>query len=307
MASVFFVLLNWNQYSLTAQCIRSLQNLQYKDYQILVIDNASSDNSADLLQRDFGHQIKLIRNQENLGFAKGNNIGIEHALAQKAQYIMVINNDTVVDSDFLEPLLQTIKSSSTIAVVTPKIYFMHQPRTIWAAGGEINWHLGIAHSRGKGQKDSGQFDRQEPVDYATGCAMLFSRASLEKVGLFDDSYFAYFEDADWCVRAKKQGFQIVYVPESKIWHVAGASTRKNKKKPGKRTSPSVYYLNARNNLWFIKRHTTGLIRFTALISYVFRYLLLYMGAFLLLRRWKKANAIWKGVQEGWTEAGNSDE
>lgn len=297
--ALYIIILNWNQYSLTTECVRSLRKVTYNKFRIVVVDNASRDNSLIKLREEFNDSIDIITNKENLGYAGGNNVGIQYALGQGADYVMLLNNDTIVAPTFIEPLLKVLQSNHRVGAVTPKIYFQHNPNIIWAAGGEINWWLGKARSRGKDQLDTGQFDQQETVDYATGCCVLMSRSALQKIGLLDERYFAYFEDADWSVRARQAGFDILYVPTSRIWHIAGASTRIEALGNNGKTSPITYYLNARNNLLFIKRYTKSIMRLTALISFFFRDLLFYTMVFLLLRRWGKLKSLWRGAFEGW--------
>jgi len=297
---IYIIVLTWNQSELTADSARSLMNLNYPQYRVVVVDNGSHDDTVEKLHGEFGERIDLIANSENLGFSAGNNVGIRHALDNGADYVMLLNNDTVVDPEFLQPLVSVLQSNNQIGVVTPKIYFMHKPQRIWAAGGEICWWLGRAQSRGRTELDHGQYDRAEPVDHATGCCMLIPRIALEKVGLLDERYFAYWEDADWCMRARRSGFQIWYEPSSKIWHIAGVSSKKNKPSDWKgRKSPFRYYLATRNNIWFIRRHCKRTIYPIALLSFVVRRLLFYSLTFIILRRWSKLKHVWQGAYDGW--------
>jgi len=293
---IWIVVLSWNQYDLTAACVRSLMQLDYPNYQIVVVDNNSQDDTVEKLRLEFANRLELIVNAQNLGFAGGNNVGIRYALRRNVDYVMILNNDTVVDASFLTPLVKVLQAEARAAVVTPKIYFMHDSDRIWAAGGKVYWRFGLARSRGRDELDCGQFDRREQVDYATGCCMLFRRGALEKVGLLDERYFAYFEDSDWCMRAREEGFQIWYEPTSIIWHVAGASSR-----IGKTWSASVRYLNVRNNLWFIHRYIKGPPRLIALVSFIVSRLLLSSVKQIALGRWIHLRSIWQGAYNGWHE------
>lgn len=299
-AEVYIVVLNWNQYALTVDCVRSLLSLDYPEYRVVVVDNGSEDGSVAKLRAEFGDRTEIIANETNLGFAGGSNVGIAYALERGAGYVMLLNNDTVVDPNFLSPLVDVLRSENPVGAVTPKIYFMHDPQRLWAAGGEIRWWLGQARSRGRTQLDHGQFDHAGPVDYATGCCLLFTRAALEEVGLLDERYFGYFEDADWSIRARRAGFQIWYEPTSKIWHVAGGSIRQ-KETPAKggQTSPFHHYLVTRNNLWLLFGHAKGMMRLVGLVVFCVRRLLVYSLAFVVLRRWDKLRCLWKGARDGW--------
>jgi GT2 family glycosyltransferase len=296
---VHILVLNWNQWGLTAACLRSLLNVDYPACRIVVIDNGSTDDSMRKLAEEFEERVDLIAAGGNLGFAAGNNLGIRRALEQAGDYVMLLNNDTIVDHDFLAPLVRALECHPDCAAVVPKIYFLSRPDTIWAAGGRVRPWLGQAANRGYGQRERGQFAEAGPVDFGSGCCLLISRAGLDQVGMLNEAYFAYFEDADWCLRARAKGMQVWYVPESRIWHVAGAATRRaGSQGNGGRTSPQVYYLTARNNLWLIRNHFGRASRPVALASFALRHLLLYSLVFLCLRRWAKLAHLWRGARDG---------
>ena len=222
---VWVILLNWNQYRLTQQCLRSLQEVRYPGLQVLLVDNGSQDGSVSKLRAEFGAQVSVIANPQNLGFAEGNNVGIRYALEQGADYILLLNNDTIVDSEFIAPLVERFRLNPKAAAVTSKIYYLPDPeqstRThreiFWAAGGQIRWWLGAARCRGQGEWDHGQFDQADMVDYAQGCCFLASRAAFQIVGHLDTSFFIYFEDSDWSLRCRAAGLEIWYEPASVIW------------------------------------------------------------------------------------------
>lgn len=305
--NVCVVVLNWNQHALTASCVRSLLALDYSDYRIVVVDNGSQDGSAEKLRAEFGDRVHIIVNPTNLGFAAGNNVGIRYALANGAQFIMLLNNDTVVSPGLLEPLISVLKSRQGVAAVTPKILYYHAPNRIWAAGGRIRWLRGDARSRGQGEVDHGQYDQPQIVDYATGCCLLIPRWAFERVGLLDEGYFAYYEDTDWCMRARKIGLEIRYEPRASIRHVAGASTKHAaRSQHSETTTPFVYYLTARNHLHFIHQHCAGFRFISALAFYFIRRVLFYLIAFAILGRWEKLLAVIRGVRDGfvWTFHGN---
>lgn len=296
---IYIIIVNWNQYNLTANCIRSLQSINYSNYRIIVIDNASLDGSPEKLSKEFGPQVDLIFHDKNIGFTGGSNAGIQYALAQGAHYIMLLNNDTIVHPNFIDPLMEQIRSNPGIGVVTPKIYYLNHAKTnrIWAAGGETTIWMGISRSRGRGQIDNGQFNSVQEVDYASGCCLLTKRDVLEEVGSLTNAYFAYYEDVDWCFRVKQKGYQILYVPQSSIWHSVGSSGKTNPSREGVQ-SPFVHYLNSRNHIWFLRTHARGLIFYSAFLFYLVNHLFFYSIVFVILNRRKKLRELWRGFFDG---------
>lgn len=296
----YVVLVNWNQFELTAACIRSLQETAAAQLRIVVVDNGSADDSAARLQATFGAQIDLLCQGSNLGFTGGNNAGIRFALEQEADYILLLNNDTIVAPGFLGPLVERAEAGPGVGPVTAKIYFMHDPTLLWAAGGRLNLLLGQAQNRGHGERDRGQYDHAEPVDYTTGCCLLARRAVFEKVGLLDDRYFTYFEDADWCLRAREAGYTCWYEPAAHLWHWAGAASKNAKTAPGGgTTNPRVYYYMTRNNIWLLRGHAAKAMLPLAAGIFFVRHMLVYTATFVALRRWPKLQAVWHGWQDGW--------
>ncbi|BCX14736.1 MAG: glycosyl transferase [Patescibacteria group bacterium] len=238
---IFIIILNWNRADDTLACLKSLSSLDYfmLDPNVVVVDNGSTDNSIDRISKFEPHNFKLhlIKNNSNFGFAKGNNIGIRYALKNKADYVMILNNDTLVERKLLLNLVSVIKNDKKVGVVSPKIYFakgfeFHKERykkedlgrVIWYAGGEIDWQNVMGINRGVDEVDCGQFDLVEETGFATGCCSLFASYVLEKVGLFDERYFMYFEDVDLSVRIKKAGFKVFYQPDGVVWHKVAQSS-----------------------------------------------------------------------------------
>ncbi|MCC6454910.1 MAG: glycosyltransferase family 2 protein [Caldilineaceae bacterium] len=297
--SIFVVVLNWNQWSMTAECVKSLLQLDYPNMHLVIVDNGSTDGSTDKLDDEFGDSVTILANAENLGYAGGNNVGIRYAIAQRATHIMILNNDTIVAPGLFAPLVQRLTSDSRIGVVAPKIYFMEPDKRLWAIGGTINWWLGSAHSLGKGQYDLGQYDLPRQIDYATGCCFLARSEVFAAAGLLDEAFFAYFEDSDWCMRVRECGWQIWYEPKSTLQHWAGASSRRAEvnRREGN-TSAFVYYLNSRNNLWFLRRHARGMRLPIGISMFMFRHVLYYSLAFIVIRRWTKLRHLWRGVTDG---------
>lgn len=254
---VYIIILNWNQADLTLACLDSLADITYPTPRIILVDNGSNDDSIFRVRSRYP-DVQIIENGENLGYSLANNRGIEHALLQGAEYILLLNNDTVVARDFLEPLIEVAESRPDIGVVSPKIYYFDQPERIWYAGGYIDWKTGLtAHFR------AGQFDTDtqdaavQEVNFVSGCAMCVRRNVVEMVGLMDTRFFAYYEDTDWCARITRSGFRCMYVPQSRIWHKVSASTGE--------ASPQLAYYLARNELLFIKNNAQGFKKFWLLV------------------------------------------
>jgi hypothetical protein len=220
------IILNWNGVADTVECLESLKKMTYPHYSIIVVDNGSDGDDVRILREKFGDYVHIIANDRNYGFAEGNNIGIRYALSKGTDYVFLLNNDTTVASDSLDEMVKAGESDARIGILGPKIYFYDKPDIIWGAGGKINWWLGAIRLRGYGEVDVGQWDNLAERDILSGAALLIKSELLEKISLLDSSFFFGFEDFDFCIRARRAGFRVVYVPKAKVWHKAGASRRK---------------------------------------------------------------------------------
>jgi len=235
------IILNYNGKRDTLECLKTVEDLETPSLvtriKKIVVDNASQDGSLQLIRKKFP-KIELIVNKKNLGFAQGNNIGIQWALKKDYDYFLLLNNDTLVDKSLLIHLFKVIKKDKKIAITVPKIYFApgyeyhrdrytpeERGRVIWYAGGRIDWQNVLAFHHGVDQVDKGQFNRLEETNFASGCCFLIKRKVLKKVGLFDQRYFLYLEDVDLCQRVKEAGFKIVFVPQAKVWHKNAGSSK----------------------------------------------------------------------------------
>jgi GT2 family glycosyltransferase len=234
----------------------------------------------------------LLESSTNLGYAEGNNLGLRYALECDADDILLLNNDTIVDASSLESLVSTIESDPSIGAVGPKILYQADPRRLWSAGGRLNFTETVGRMRGYRQIDRGQFDRVEAVDYLSGCALLLRRTALERVGLLDPIYSpAYFEDADWCVRARRSGYQLVYVPTARIWHKVSMSG-------GGEYNLRERYLIGFNSIVFMKRYANRLQWLKYLIFAVGSLPVLYLvRLFQGQGRAVRAKAL--GIWDGW--------
>jgi hypothetical protein len=257
MVKVFVTLVNYNSNQNTYACLQSLEEINTVgfDLNVVVIDNASKEK----FEKDKEYQkfdLKIISSEKNLGFAGGQNMGIKYALDNGADYVLVLNNDVILDKNLIVELLQTFTEEKDCGIVSPKMYFAkghefhkdrytkdEQGRVIWYAGGKIDWKNVIAYHRGVDEIDKGQYERVEQTDFASGCCEMIKREVFEKVGFFDERYFLYYEDNDLSQRAKKQGFKIFYQPKSILWHLNAGSTG------GSGSALHDYYIT-RNRLLF---------------------------------------------------------
>ena len=221
LRSVNLFVLNWNGRDLTLDCLSSLEKITYPNVKIYVVDNGSSDNSVTEIRNQFP-DYEIIGLPENYGFARGNNAGFE-LVKQKADYTIFLNNDTIVDPNFVEPLINAMESNSTVKQSTPKIFYADNLDYIWFGGGKVSLWAGWIRHLGIRQKDSIQFSFNRNVDYATGCCVCMRTVDFESIGMFDESFLMYGEDVDLSLRFRKQGGQILFVPESKIWHKVSSS------------------------------------------------------------------------------------
>jgi GT2 family glycosyltransferase len=219
---VYIVVLTWNGKPDTLECLNSLRLVEYRNFRILVVDNASTDGTCEAIKKQFP-DVELIVNRENLRFAGGNNIGIRYALEHGADFVLLLNNDTVVDKHFLTYLTVAAATNPQIGMVGPKIYYFGDQQRLWFAGGKIVWWKGLISHIGIREKDHGQYDTQGETDYITGCCVLVRRSVIESIGMLDERYFIYGEDADWCVRAIRKGYKLVFVPASIICHKVSVS------------------------------------------------------------------------------------
>jgi GT2 family glycosyltransferase len=256
---VHVVILNWNGWRDTVECVASVKQTNYPNFQIVVVDNASSDDSEDKI-RAAHPDITMLQSGVNRGYAGGNNVGIRHALDSGAPFVWILNNDTTVAPNTLAELVRAT-SDPGVGIVGSKIYYMGEPTRLWFAGGKIDWRRGIAYNVGADQDDRGQFDDATEAEMASGSSMLISRRTFERAGLFDERLFLYFEEADLCCRACKAGLRITFAPASRVWHNVSHTT-------GIRSPLWLYYFT-RNNIQFVRRYRSP-IGFLVAMPYVLK-------------------------------------
>lgn len=245
---VTVVVLNWNGREDTLRCLGSLQGVQYPDRSVVVVDNGSRDGSVAAI-RSAHPAVTLIEAGANLGFAAGNNLGIEVGLARGADFVLLLNNDTVVAPDVLAWLVAAAEEHPATAAVSPKIYLMDDPQRIWYAGGRWRTAEGKMEHVDAGilDEDTAETADVRETDYACGCAMLLRASVLREVGLLDPEFFLLFEETDWCFRARDKGYSCRVALRAHVWHKVSSSF-------GGRSSPLYAYFYARNWLLWSKRH-----------------------------------------------------
>lgn len=258
MKKIYIVIINYNNQDVTIDCLNSFLNLKTDGFELhtTVIDNYP-EKRIEIDEKKFLEiNLKIILSPKNSGFAGGMNIGIQDALKNGADYILIHNNDTLVKEDFLTRLFNFAEKNEHAGIVAPKIYFakgfeFHKDRyknnelgkVIWFAGGKFDWENVIGQHIGVDEVDHGQYDEDYEIELASGCSMLVKSDVFKRIGLFNDKYFLYYEDADLCVRARKAGFKIYYIPESIVWH-------KNAGSAGGSGSELQDYYITRNRLLF---------------------------------------------------------
>jgi GT2 family glycosyltransferase len=254
--SLAVVVLNWNGIDDTLALLATLARCRVPDgwsARVMVVDNGSTDGSVARVAAAFP-AVETLALPENLRFAGGNNQGIRRALEQGADAVMLLNNDTEADPALYERLLLALEQDPSAGAAAPLIYFGPPTDLIWYAGGTCNVGLGWVAHRGLRQRDHGQYREVEPTGYLTGCCVLAPRAVWEKVGLLDEGYHLYAEDADWSVRARRAGCSLLFVPTARLWHKVSASSGA--------ASPFKFYQRTRGNLRLLARHARGLEKLT---------------------------------------------
>jgi GT2 family glycosyltransferase len=293
---VTIVVLNWNKKDETLSCLGSLEQADLGGASILMVDNGSKDDSLAAI-RDRFPTVQTLALTENRGYAGGNNAGIRVALARGAEGVLLLNNDTRVAPDFLRALLWTFDIHPDAGAVSSAIHRMDRPEMLDVAHSEVRFGQREAvQIRGVNALPGDGFGERREVEVAIGCSLLLSASALRTVGLFDEEYFAYHEDVDWCLRARKAGFRIFYEPFSRVFHRGSASTASIEKRPQEKDlaypdlpnaeplpwNPVSTYLGARNLVRLLRTHATGAERRSFLLSCVYE-IPLELGAILVGR------------------------
>lgn len=253
---VYIILVNYNGIADTKECLKSLQNITYPNYDVIIVDNASKDHDALMQDKEIQNNAILIFSKYNNGFSDGNNQGIAYALNHNADYVLLLNNDTIVEKDFLEALVSTAEKHSDAGIVTGNIFYYSQPDMLWYSNGSFDKKTCITEMVHPTEYE------ETKITFACGCLMLIKASVLQQIGMLSDKFFLYSEDTDFCCRVAKEGYQLYWTKKSVIYHKVSASTINN-------SDFQQYYL-VRNNLLMIEQYSTNHMK-----SYFLRFLLCF--------------------------------
>ncbi|OQY29170.1 MAG: hypothetical protein B6244_04855 [Candidatus Cloacimonetes bacterium 4572_55] len=286
LPEVYCIILNWNGRQLLCETVNSVQKMTYPNFEIVVVDNGSEDGSEETIEADYP-DVTLVKNETNLGFGEGNNVGMQYALDHNVEWIFLLNNDIEVHPNLLSELIQAALPVEKIGALGPKIYFFEKPETFWFAGGQINFWTGSISHRGLRKKDHGQYNEISETDYITGCALLIHASALKEVGLFDPIYSpAYSEDADLCQRLRLAGYKLIYVPSAQVWHKVSSSSG------GGMTSFKTQ-LKVEHNLIFFKRYAHW-YQWPSIVVSIGTMTIFFLFQQLIKGNFKIINALFKG-------------
>lgn len=283
---LFIIVLNNGRRSDVLACLDSLIRNDYENTRIILVNIVSSnDETLESIHRQYP-QVQIVPITENLGYAGNNNIGIKVALEQDAEWILILNDDTVLDRTCLSSLVEVGTGDPDIGIIGPMVYHFDEPNVIQSAGGMLGKYWQTIHL-GMNETDHGQFTSVRQVQWISGCAILVRRAVIEQVGMLDANYFLYWEETEWCIRAGRAGWKIFHAPHAKLWH-KGVNRNYQPK-------PYVTYYVTRNYLFTLAKHNAPFaVRFSAVIG-VMRTLL----SWSIRPKWRKKrdhrNAMWKGL------------
>jgi len=291
---VAIILLNWNSYIHTRNCINSLYKVTLVDFDIILVDNASTDDSFNKLKKEFINII-FLQTTKNLGFTGGNNFGIKKALELEYEYIMLLNNDVFVDSKFLYFLINYLDFNAEVGAVQPLIYNHPDRNMVWNGGGKFNRFFGNAYSIKIKPIDNKPLE----VDWISGCALFIRSSVFIKFGIFREKYFTYCEDVDLSFRIRLSNYKLALIPSSVIYHIGCGSSKTTFKRKDGFLLPEVHYYNIRNNIWIVRSWLKWYEKPTAIIYYLL-YSISLTSYFLLRFRWNKLIAVVKGFIHGFT-------
>ncbi len=248
------ILINYNGFLDTKNCVKSLLNQSNKLYKIIIVDNCSPDNSYDDLVKEYDkvEEVIVLKSEKNAGFSYGNNFGMKYALDNfDFDFFMLINNDTISDKEVNKEFIDYYnnKFNEKLGILTGKIYYYYDKNLIWSAGGYVNRTRALGKHFGMDEMDLGQYDGEKEIDFATGCLWFFHKNLVNEIGFMPEEYFMYFEDVDYCLNLKNKGGKIIYLPQVKIWHKVGASSDIGGKIPN-------YKIMNRNRFILAKKYLT---------------------------------------------------
>ncbi len=290
-STVAIIIVNWKKYDITSTCIESILNSTNSNFKIILVDNESDNKKVKKFK--YRNEIEIIQNKKNEGFSKANNIGIDYALKNNYDYTLLINNDTIVEKNLIEVLLKTTLAKN-FSVVQPLI-LNYNGKEIWNAGGRINYFFGnfITLKRLGNSLNSSH----ELTEWFTGCCCLFKTKIFKDIGKLDERFFAYYEDVDFSLRLKKYGYKIGFTSKTQIYHYESFSSISNNSKGGK-LSPYIHYLNIRNHILILKKHSDLFNSFGARIYQIFK-IISYSIYFIFRLRFIKLNMVYKGLLDSY--------
>lgn len=247
LPKVSIIILNWNGWKDTIECLQSVQQINYPNFRVLVVDNGSSDESVAQIRQAFP-DVDLLETGKNLGYAGGNNAGIAHALNEQPAFILLLNNDTTVDPNILTGFVNATSAYPAAGIFGAKSYYYSKPDTIWALGGKWDRNTTEIMFIGKDEHDSAvPYTQPFEVEYVIGCALFCRVDMIQNIGMMEEAFFLNFEEMDWCYRARKAGYFSYSVPGAKLWHKVSVSF-------GGSESPLWKYFMTRNELLWARRH-----------------------------------------------------
>lgn len=332
---VSIIILNWNGWKDTIECLESLYQINYSNFDVIVVDNDSHDESLEKIRNyasgninikseffEYNYSNKpikileytrneyenskgeinffklpskrlfLIKNDANYGFAEGNNIGIRYAFNDlNPNYILLLNNDIVVDKDFLEEMVNIGEINTDIGIIGPKIYYYDEQNTIWCVGGKIDWKFARGLHVGINEVDNGQYNEMREFDYVSGSALLIKREVVDGIGLLDKQFFLYFEESDWALRASQKEYRSVYAPEAKVWHKVSKSGGGLSKETG------LYYIT-RNRWLFMKKWANSKDYSFFVIYQIISAIIIPSFLSIYYRNWKLFRVYYSGLKAG---------
>ncbi|MGH2536596.1 MAG: glycosyltransferase family 2 protein [Candidatus Promineifilaceae bacterium] len=288
--SVCVITAAWNQVDKTLACLESVRAQDYPDLSVLLVDNGSTDGTAEQVQAHFP-QVEVIRLAENQGPTGGYNAGFGRAMAQGFELIFLINNDTLLAPDCVSQLAAEAGRSAGVGLLMPKIYYASEPERIWSVGGwEKRWNLEVARP-GAGRLDRGQWERPLDIDDVPFCAVMLRRGVLEQIGLPDEAYYLYYEDRDYSRRVQRAGFRLRLVPAAKVWHAVSASS-------GGSDSPNERYWMARSSILFFRQNVNRPLHWLIIVPWRLGSALRTSLRLLRGRRTDALKAYWRGLRDG---------
>ena len=281
------LMLNWNRWAATVACLESLLVQTVPLVEIIVVDNGSDDDSVEQIRRRFP-QVIVLETHRNLGFSAGCNVGLERALALNYDYVLLVNNDTVLAPEALACLLR--EACLDVGILSPKIFYASEPDRIWSIGGGCHPLTLEKTDDARGQLDDSQRYKTCEREYLVGCGMLISLNALREVGLFDTRFFLYYEDSDLSLRFRQAGFRLVMVGDAHMWHKVATSS-------GGADSPAERYYMAKSSIIFFRKHVDGL-RWLIVGPYRLGSALKTTWRLARQRRFDSIRAYWRGLRDG---------